>query len=491
MIPTSSISAPSFGQTLYWLLFTAWASSFSHHRTPEAVLPLTVLITTNLFFLTQTRVIQSDHPCFDMDHPRQSLGYLDLYNRCNTYFSRIDKRHSSGIDPSPRPDYLVWNSMTETALRWSELLDASSIAGAEYYSLRQKEIECPQLHSIGNIAVETTQSDHYWKYSGRWFTIAMGYQKRPISRTYTPDSQIASLVTSDLSTIISDIFEETEQQSPVDSLEQSLISKQKHGIRREGNTQKLFREHTKQKLRFESTKKFPHLTWGKNRDFQTSSFLKRTKMILRKFVVPRKNCGSAVDSITSTTVTAQQNDSHDRCSSRQGSYGSADSSCDKHNLGQQSLGTLHSRQRYMSTNSKQYCHVDLGNRNAPIFLPSKILSINIPLLSSTNLTDKDCLRSCLFDLSAPGSLGSPPLRLKTQRIKPSVDVRSTTASSDPAWFRVRVEGSEDPSSSDEFDQKIPDHLPSSPLCPRHHKHSSGGTGDCMMHGRNRKKDTSA
>ena len=224
---------------------------------------------------------------------------------------------------------------------------------------------------------------------------------------------------------------------------------------------------------------------------QTSSFLKRTKMILRKFVVSRKSCGSAVDSITGIIVTAQQNDSHDCCSSRQGSCGSADSSCDKHHLGQQSLGTLHSRQQYMSTNSKQYRHVDLGNRNAPIFLPSKTLSINIPLLSSTNLTDKDRLRRCLFDLSAPSSCGSPPLRLKTQRTKPSVDVRSTTASPDSAWFRVRVEGSGDPSSRDEFDYNILDHLPSSPLCPMHHKHPSGGAGDCMMHGRNRKKDISA
>ena len=156
--------------------------------------------------------------------------------------------------------------MTETALRWSDLSDASSIACAEYYSLQQKEIERPQLHSIRDNAAETAQSDRHWEYSGRWFTIAAGFQKRPISRTNTPDSQIASPVTSDLPTINSDIFRETEQQLPVDSLKQSHVSKQKHGVRREGNVQKLFREHTKQKLRFESTKKFPHLTWDKGCD---------------------------------------------------------------------------------------------------------------------------------------------------------------------------------------------------------------------------------
>ena len=72
-----------------------------------------------------------------------------------------------------------------------------------------------------------------------------------------------------------------------------------------------------------------------------------------------------------------------------------------------------------------------------------------------------------------------------------MDVRSSTASSDSVWFRVRVEGSEDLSSRDELDQNIPDHLPWSPLCPRHHKHISGGMGDCMMHGRHGKEDMSA
>ena len=204
----------------------------------------------------------------------------------------------------------------------------------------------------------------------------------------------------------------------------------------------------KQKLRFESTEKFPHLTWRKDRDSQTSSFLKRTQTILRKLVIPRKSRGSVVDSITRITgirVTAQQNDSYNHCNSRQGSNGSADSSCGKCHLGQQPLETLRSRQWYLSSNSKEYRHVDLDNRNAPVFLPSEALSINIPLLPSTNLTDKDRLRSYFFDLGTPGSFGSPPSQLKTQRSKASMNVQSSTALSDPAWLRVRVEGSEDPS----------------------------------------------
>lgn len=38
---------------------------------------------------------------------------------------------------------------------------------------------------------------------------------------------------------------------------------------------------------------------------------------------------------------------------------------------------------------------------------------------------------------------------------------------------------------------IPDHLKGSPLCPRHPKHNSGGTGFCPMHGRNRSAESDA
>ena len=77
-----------------------------------------------------------------------------------------------------------------------------------------------------------------------------------------------------------------------------------------------------------------------------------------------------------------------------------------------------------------------------------------------------------------------------ERTKASINIRSSTALSDSVWFRVRVEGSEDLSSTDMVDQNTPDHLPSSPLCPRHSKHTSGGMGDCIMHRSSKKRDVS-
>lgn len=35
----------------------------------------------------------------------------------------------------------------------------------------------------------------------------------------------------------------------------------------------------------------------------------------------------------------------------------------------------------------------------------------------------------------------------------------------------------------EFEFDLPEHLPSSPMCPANKKHKSGGTGICVYHGR--------
>lgn len=37
----------------------------------------------------------------------------------------------------------------------------------------------------------------------------------------------------------------------------------------------------------------------------------------------------------------------------------------------------------------------------------------------------------------------------------------------------------------QFELNTPEHFPSSPLCPKHPKHASGGSGVCVYHGRRR------
>ena len=195
--------------------------------------------------------------------------------------------------------------------------------------------------------------------------------------------------------------------------------------------------------------------------------------------------------MTEITAIVQQDSPYYQYTSCQDLYESAGSSLGSHHLGQEPLDIHNSRQWYTLINNKKHRRVDPTNLNAPVFLPFKAITISIPRLPFASSTDKSRSQSNFFDLNAPGSFGTTTSQLNSKRIKASTKVRSSTLSSGSAWFRVKVEGSEDPSSRDEFDQNIPDHLPSSPLCPRHYKHPSGGTGDCMMHRRNGKKEMNA
>jgi hypothetical protein len=62
------------------------------------------------------------------------------------------------------------------------------------------------------------------------------------------------------------------------------------------------------------------------------------------------------------------------------------------------------------------------------------------------------------------------------------------------WYRVRADAVLDDDEQDMdneelkalFDWDIPDHLPSSPLCPANPKHASGGNGICIYHGHGKK-----
>jgi hypothetical protein len=61
---------------------------------------------------------------------------------------------------------------------------------------------------------------------------------------------------------------------------------------------------------------------------------------------------------------------------------------------------------------------------------------------------------------------------------------------DDDWYRIRADqilGHSQPRDLEELktmvDWDVPDHLPSSPLCPANPKHTSGGTGVCVYHGR--------
>ena len=135
MTITSSPSIPvtSSRCRVNQLLSSTWASRRSHSTRSEDVLPLTVPIVTRSISVAPLRVIQSDHQQLDVDHSRQSLGRPSLPNQNSTNSSQIGEQCTSGVTSSLGPDYLATSSMTDTALRWSDLMKNSSDEGTKHH----------------------------------------------------------------------------------------------------------------------------------------------------------------------------------------------------------------------------------------------------------------------------------------------------------------------------------------------------------------------
>lgn len=135
---------------------------------------------------------------------------------------------------------------------------------------------------------------------------------------------------------------------------------------------------------------------------------------------------------------------------------------------------------YRGPDGREYLKVELSAPHAPTFLPSEAMKISTPPLSPLrNKAGK--MRGFFFDLDAvKGGEGVPHRGAGGAPIKTAPVDAYRYGETDINWFRVSV-GFE--TVVDEFQLDVPDHLPNSPLCPRHPKNKSGGTGICVYHGR--------
>ena len=137
---------------------------------------------------------------------------------------------------------------------------------------------------------------------------------------------------------------------------------------------------------------------------------------------------------------------------------------------------------YTGSDSNQYMVVDLTEVNAPTFLPSEARRVHTPPLPSPSHNGKGHSRGFFFDYNTP-----------LER-RPSEDILKSSSASPESppqerdWFRTKLDLFDDPApkaTKELMEAEVPEHFPSSPLCPRNPKHKSGGTGTCPYHGRNK------
>ena len=149
-------------------------------------------------------------------------------------------------------------------------------------------------------------------------------------------------------------------------------------------------------------------------------------------------------------------------------------------MGKPPISTPDPEEMYNGANSQEYVAVKLSEPDNPSFLPSEARRIHTTPLPDDS-PDKGKHRDFFFDYSAP----------TTQEASRQESTRTGTSGrtgrvSDMEWCRRKLDAVDSkPISREEFAASVPDHLPTSPLCPRHPKHKSGGTGNYPYHGKNK------
>ncbi|QSZ32639.1 hypothetical protein DSL72_002218 [Monilinia vaccinii-corymbosi] len=179
-------------------------------------------------------------------------------------------------------------------------------------------------------------------------------------------------------------------------------------------------------------------------------------------------------------------------------------------VGRTPIGTPKSESRYVGATGKSYTKVEISEPGAPTFLPSVsvpeaqrvdtplwlpkrdprrgFMSNMFPHVNEQKISEKysldttrprrDTTQSSLRNfLRTPTLLNAPASRRESSDSEHGSSLRKSPTN--------RSFASQYLSKSQLFELNIPDHLPSSPLCPTNPMHTSKGLGICPLHGRKR------
>ena len=223
--------------------------------------------------------------------------------------------------------------------------------------------------------------------------------------------------------------------------------------------------------------KRPQLEISPPRSF-TGQILERASTILRRVPEKRRTPTSSDSSNKSTTGSSAPHSflwplrrAHSNSSSLRNVL-----------MGEVPLGTPttpRSELMYVGSDQRQYFRVDISAPGAPTYLPSEARRIGTPPLNEQNVK----ARGLFFSYDVRDDEGEVLSSDTVERARFGMKMAS-----DIDWLSVKLKADEARDNAMCFEINVPEHLPSSPLCPKHPKHKSGGKGICIYHGRNRKKD---
>ncbi|KAL8991915.1 MAG: hypothetical protein Q9169_007537 [Polycauliona sp. 2 TL-2023] len=252
----------------------------------------------------------------------------------------------------------------------------------------------------------------------------------------------------------------------------------------------------------------------RGRQRSTAETLDRTSAALRNLVELTPPSGSSTSNMSTASIGGKPKHHHvfRPHYHRHHTGHSSSSSVRRIMFGKPPVSTPNDECMYTGSDSQQYFRVELSAPDAPKYLPSEARRIGTPPLPESKQ------RGFFFDYNPP-QIPSPPSSadpwpnepMNTSTLQPrqyntlrpaksfgAQGPRSPAGhprspggrpqNNDPDgvdWFRVKLALGQADEERGGFELHVPEHLPSSPLCPRHPKHKSGGKGVCVYHGRNK------
>lgn len=208
----------------------------------------------------------------------------------------------------------------------------------------------------------------------------------------------------------------------------------------------------------------------------TGEVLDRVSSTLRFLPSRRTPSRSSASSVSNLSIAAPR---WQRIMSRHGKIGlSTSSSIREILMGKPPIHTPEPEAMYTGSDSNQYLAVHL-TQEGMTFLPSEARRINTPPLPTDSMSPSvRKVRGFFFDYNKPPGLDSPDR-------PPDAKAPVGGPRRDSDWYRVQMNAIEvEAQTREQLAASVPEHFRNSPLCPRHPKHTSGGTGECPYHGRN-------
>lgn len=215
----------------------------------------------------------------------------------------------------------------------------------------------------------------------------------------------------------------------------------------------------------------------------TAGILQRASTMLRDFAGKAKTTPSSSTSGSTRSIAAGHKRHPCVLPFYNGASNSSSSSIRNLKMGKPPNSTPDPDAMYTGSDNIQYFRVEMSAPGGPTYLPSEARRIITPPLSAAIQPHSNFFLDCkvrpnAYELVNSTEKNVSPTSSLPQDKVPKIDLNCDNVNQ-------RIERAKKAGHQYDFELSVPEHLPSSPLCPKNPKHPSGGKGICVYHGRNK------